>query len=226
MSTTPTSTPISGISDNSMLDSPYTLHMSDNMGALITSVLLCGDNYSKWAIELWNPLQAKQKIGFIDGTITKPTSNADFMIVGQIRTSIDPKVRSMVTHVFDACKIWESLKRRFSVKNGVRKHLIEDKITNCKQNEQRVLEYYSRLSNLCEEFKIKRFFGLVRVKLHQILKKNVRMRRFISSCSVSTRLDSAPYNLKSLMKSLFLARTFFIRMTSLKNIFLPCGRRK
>ena len=144
--------------ESSTSDSHYVLHHSDNPGALITPVLLQGDNYSEWATELWNSLQAKQKIGFIDGSIIKPTSNPDLarwtstnsMIVGWIRTSIDPQVHSTVSHVADGSKLWDSLKQRFSVKNAVRKHLLEDEITNCKPNGQSVLEYYGRLSKLWE----------------------------------------------------------------------------
>ena len=140
--------------------SPYYLHPSDNPGALITSVLLTHDNYPEWSTELRNSLQAKQKFGFIDGTITKPTDDspdsarwlaANSMIVGWIRTSIDPKVRSTVTHVPDAHKLWETLRFRFSVTNGTRVHQLQDAITNCKQDGQSVLEYYGRLTKLWEE---------------------------------------------------------------------------
>ncbi|KAJ4875073.1 Uncharacterized protein Rs2_40091 [Raphanus sativus] len=86
--------------------SPYYLHPSDNPGALITSVLLTHENYTEWSTELQNSLQAKKKTGFIDGTIAKPKTEPDLtrwlaansMIVGWIRTSIDSKVRSTVTH--------------------------------------------------------------------------------------------------------------------------------
>lgn len=56
---------------------PYSLHPSHNPGALITPVILKGDNYSEWATEFWNSLQAKQKIGFLDGTTLKPSTNPD-----------------------------------------------------------------------------------------------------------------------------------------------------
>lgn len=139
--------------------SPYYLHASDNPGALITSVLLTSENYSEWSTELRNSLQAKQKSGFIDGTIPKPDTDPDLsrwlaansMIVGWIRTSIDAKIRSTVTHVPDAHKLWESLRFRFSVKNGARIHQLQDEITNCKQDGQSVLEYYGRLTKLWEE---------------------------------------------------------------------------
>lgn len=156
MATSPNSSSTTISSSAERSSDPYYLHPSDNPGSLITPVLLKGENYSEWAVEIWNSLQAKQKIGFIDGTIQKLTTNPDLarwmstnsMIVGWIRTSIDPKVHSTVSHVADASKLWESLKQRFSVKNSVRKHLVEDEITNCKQNEQSVLEYYGRLSKI------------------------------------------------------------------------------
>ena len=53
--------------------SPYRLYGSDNPGSMITSVTLTGDNYNQWANEMLNALQAKRKIGFINGTLLKPT---------------------------------------------------------------------------------------------------------------------------------------------------------
>ncbi|XP_013613663.1 PREDICTED: uncharacterized protein LOC106319820 [Brassica oleracea var. oleracea] len=139
--------------------SPYYLHPSDNPGALITSVLLKGDNYTECATELSNSIQAKQKLGFINGTIAKPTTEPDLtrwlatnsMLVGWIRTSIDPKIRSTVTFVPEAHKLWENLQRRFSVKNGVRIHQVRDSINTCQQTGQSVIEYYGRLTKLWEE---------------------------------------------------------------------------
>lgn len=68
-----------------------------------------------------------------------------------IRTSIDAKVCSTVTHVHDAYKLWETLKFRFSIKNGARIHQLHDAITNYKQDGQSVLDYYGRLTKLWEE---------------------------------------------------------------------------
>ncbi|XP_010482700.1 PREDICTED: uncharacterized protein LOC104761325 [Camelina sativa] len=139
--------------------SPYQLSSSDNPGALISFVILQEDNYAEWATELQNSLQAKHKLGFIDGSTPKPTSEPDLsmwraansMIVGWIRTSIDPKLCSTVSFIAEASILWESLRSRFSVGNGVRKQVLKDEIAECKQNGQSMLEYYGRLSKLWEE---------------------------------------------------------------------------
>lgn len=114
-----------------MVISPYSLFSSDNPGALITSVQLKGDNYNEWAMEMMNALRAKKKAGFIDGTLLKPADDSpdveswlsvSSMIVGWITSSIEPRVRSTVTFIMEAHKLWENLKKRFEVGNKVRVH--------------------------------------------------------------------------------------------------------
>lgn len=139
--------------------SPYFLHPSYNPGALITFVLLTEENYTEWSTELQNSLQAKQKTDFIDGVIPKPEAEPDLlqwlaansMIVGWIRTSIDSKLRSTVIDVPEARKLLESLRFRFSIKNGTRLHQLQDEIPNCKHNGQTVFDYYGRLTKLWKE---------------------------------------------------------------------------
>lgn len=99
--------------NEAMSSSPYSLFSSDNHGVLITSVKLKGDNYNEWALEIDNALRAKKKMGFVDGTLAKPSEDSadleswlsvNSMIVGWIRSSIEPKVRSTVTFITEAHK--------------------------------------------------------------------------------------------------------------------------
>lgn len=63
---------------------------------------------------------AKKKTGLIDGTLPKPGEDSqdleswfsvNLMIVGWIRSSIEPMVRSTVTFITEANKLWENLKK-------------------------------------------------------------------------------------------------------------------
>ena len=152
-------------SDASSLPSPYRLYGSDNPGAMITPVMLNGDNYNQWANEMLNALQAKRKVGFINGTLKKPNSDdPDFdnwiavnsMIIGWIRAAIDPKVKSSVTFVNEASVLWSDLKQRFSVGNKVRIHQLKAQQAACRQEGQGVLEYYGKLCSLWEELDVYR----------------------------------------------------------------------
>ena len=80
---------------------PYTLSSSDNPGSMISSVMLTGENYAEWATEMLNALRAKRKMGFVDGSINKPTkggsemenwTSVNSMVIGWLRTSITPRV--------------------------------------------------------------------------------------------------------------------------------------
>jgi len=124
-------------------------------------VVLNGDNYNEWSSEMINALQAKRKIGFINGSIPKPSANdpnfenwmaVNSMIVGWIRTSIEPKVKSTVSFISDSHQLWEDLKQRFSVGNKVRIHQIKAQIARCQQDGQSVLDYYGQLCTLWEEY--------------------------------------------------------------------------
>ncbi|XP_018479287.1 uncharacterized protein LOC108850218 [Raphanus sativus] len=139
---------------------PYSLHASDNPGAMITLVTLTGENYSEWSSEMTNALRAKRKLGFVDGSIPKPLADdtnlelwlsVNSMIVGWIRTSIEPRVRSTVTLVQDSHKLWENLRKRFSVGNKVRVHHLKEQLASCRQDGQPVIEFFGRLSKLWEE---------------------------------------------------------------------------
>ncbi|KAG7553483.1 Jacalin-like lectin domain [Arabidopsis thaliana x Arabidopsis arenosa] len=133
--------------------------LSDIPGSLISTVLLREDNYAEWSINIRYLLQEKQKIGFIDGSIPKPLTNPDLtlwlatnsIIVGWILKAIDPKIRSTVAFANDSWRLWESLRRRFSVGNGVRVHELKAMIRSCRQEGQSVKDYFGRLSKLWEE---------------------------------------------------------------------------
>lgn len=155
-------TAVAGSSGEGKIISPYYLSSSDNPGVSISPVLLNGENYTEWASELENALRAKRKIGFIDGTLMmpdekeKPTEaevwkTVNSMIVGWIRASISPTVRSTVTFTPDAYKMWCDLKRRFSIGNAVRVHQLKAELAACRQDGSSVLDYFGRLTLKWEE---------------------------------------------------------------------------
>jgi len=95
-------TPKEFIMDNK---SQYFLHPSDSPGAVITSIKFNGKNYDLWEKAVRTALRAKNKLGFIDESITKPTSDFDelsaweivnSMITSWILNVIDPKLHTSV----------------------------------------------------------------------------------------------------------------------------------
>ncbi|RVW71037.1 hypothetical protein CK203_057828 [Vitis vinifera] len=56
-------------------NSPFFLHNRDHTGVVLVSHYLTDSNYNTWTHAMIVALIAKNKIGFIDGSIPHPTTN-------------------------------------------------------------------------------------------------------------------------------------------------------
>ena len=144
--------------------SPYFLHPSDSPGAIITAIRFDGKNYELWESAVRTSLRSKNKLGFIDGTITKPTVQdgktaaeinawemVNSMVQSWIMNIIDPKLHKSVAYVNSAQSLWENIRKRYAVANIPKIHTLKAEIASCKQNKQEVVEFFSRLMGLWNE---------------------------------------------------------------------------
>ncbi|KAF7839935.1 UBN2_3 domain-containing protein [Senna tora] len=53
-------------------EGPYLLHNSDHLGMALVTTMFNGSNYLAWSTAIKTSLQAKDKMGFIDGSILSP----------------------------------------------------------------------------------------------------------------------------------------------------------
>ena len=62
----------------STIDDPMSscfLHHSDSLGLILVSQPLTGENYASWSRAMSIALFVKNKLGFVNGSITKPNSS-------------------------------------------------------------------------------------------------------------------------------------------------------
>jgi hypothetical protein len=64
------------IDHSSIESSSFVLNNADNASILLVCTPLTRDNYNSWSRFMLMALNAKNKIGFIDGTLTKPSNTA------------------------------------------------------------------------------------------------------------------------------------------------------
>ncbi|KAL0416774.1 UNVERIFIED_CONTAM: hypothetical protein Slati_3509300 [Sesamum latifolium] len=142
---------------------PYRLETYDNLGTILVIELLTTENYSIWARSMRRALRAKNKLGFIDGTITKPdVTNSLFvvwercndMIVSWIQNSISPQLKTRVIFVDDASEIWQELQERFAQQNGSRIYKLKKALSNLAQGDDSVSISYGKLKVLWDELSI------------------------------------------------------------------------
>uniref|UniRef100_A0A2N9EDY1 Reverse transcriptase Ty1/copia-type domain-containing protein n=1 Tax=Fagus sylvatica TaxID=28930 RepID=A0A2N9EDY1_FAGSY len=112
------------------------LHHGDSPGTILVSQPLSGENYNTWSRSMIMALTAKNKIGFINGTITAPNdetlpsfnlwTRCNTMVISWILNSVSKDIASSVIYANTAQEMWEDLKERFAQGNGPR-ILIENK---------------------------------------------------------------------------------------------------
>nr|GLL39973.1 copia protein (gag-int-pol protein) [Ipomoea trifida] len=141
--------------------SPYELNSNDNPGNVMTQVRLRGDeNYDEWARAMKTSLRARRKWGFVEGTILEPKPESieyedwwtvQSMLVSWIRNTIEPELRSTISHMEDAKDLWNDIKERFSVPNGPRIHQIKTELSECKQHGLTIAGYFGKLKGLWDD---------------------------------------------------------------------------
>ncbi|KAK8271703.1 hypothetical protein V6Z11_D11G279100 [Gossypium hirsutum] len=127
--------------------SPYDITSLDNPGLAITQVQLKGENYEEWARSFRTALHARKKFRFIDGSIKKPDDTSDdiedwwtinSLLVSWIRNTIEPTLRSTISHVEAAKDLWDDIRERFSMANGPRIQQLRSYLLEKQREEEKV----------------------------------------------------------------------------------------
>ncbi|XP_074300237.1 uncharacterized protein LOC141631471 [Silene latifolia] len=123
------------------LSSPLFLYPSDSPSLKLTHTLFNGDNYELWAEAVKNGLDAKKKLGFVDGTVKKPEGSevdnyelvawrqCNAMIKAWLRNVIDEKLHPSIAFTASVAEIWKELKERYAAGNAPRVHQLKSDLT-------------------------------------------------------------------------------------------------
>ena len=110
--------------------SPFFLHNGESPGVILVVQPLTEDNYPNWARAMRMALDAKSKLGFVDGSIIasmavtplekKAWLKCNSMISSWILNSISPHITASVIYKDTTFEVWNALKNRFLKANGPR----------------------------------------------------------------------------------------------------------
>ncbi|XP_041017196.1 uncharacterized protein LOC121259625 [Juglans microcarpa x Juglans regia] len=134
--------------------------------------LLTTENYVTWARVMRRALNIKNKLGFIDSIILKPSNSADplyapwercnDMVIAWIQHLVSLEHRSGIVRVETAASVWNDLCERFSIQNAPRIfhqilkfsiHLTKS-ISSLTQDDDSISQYYNKSKSFWDELEI------------------------------------------------------------------------
>ena len=151
--------PMSVIPPTSAVHLPYAIHHSDSPSTILVTPLLTGDNYGSWNRAITMALRAKNKLGFVNGSLPKPELESEIqswercndLVSSWILNSVSPEIRPSILYAESAAQIWSDLYDPFSQSNAPKIYQLKQAISTLKQAGLSVSLYFTQLKSLWDE---------------------------------------------------------------------------
>ena len=134
---------------------------NSSLSLQITSYKLNGKNYLQWSRSVQMVIRGRGKIGFLDGSLTKPSSTdpsystwdtQNALVMSWLINSMEENIGSLYLVHSTAKVIWDKVKVAYSdLDNSAQLCELRDKARDLKQGSMDVTEYYTTLTKLWQE---------------------------------------------------------------------------
>lgn len=142
------------------MQNPLFLHPSDNPLSVSVTKLQGASDYRTWRRSMEIQLSSKRKLGFVDGTEIKSSTDAteavqwdtcNSMVTSWLHNNISDSIKQSILFITSASEVWSQLEKRFQLTHGSRKYRLSKELFAIKQNGAKIVEYYTSLSSLWAE---------------------------------------------------------------------------
>ncbi|KAF7151798.1 hypothetical protein RHSIM_Rhsim02G0046700 [Rhododendron simsii] len=143
---------------------PIYIHPSDHPGLILVPKVLDGTNYAMWRRSMTLvSLSAKNKLGFIKGTIPTPSEidaahlawqRCNDMVLSWIFNSLSLDLTNSVLYVETPSEIWADLQERFLQGDFSHHYQVQRSIVELRQNQDSIFTYYTTIKIFWDELKI------------------------------------------------------------------------
>ncbi|XP_073019487.1 uncharacterized protein [Primulina eburnea] len=136
---------------------PMYINPSDTLGMNLVSDQLVGtENYGIWSRAMLIALQAKNKIGFIDGTCKKPEAGSalvlqwercNALVLSWILNTVSREIFGGIVYATNASVVWTDLKEQFNKVNGSRIFALHRDIGRLVQGQNTISHIFASSNN-------------------------------------------------------------------------------
>lgn len=136
----------------------YYIHPSDASSVQLVSFKFNGAGYTSWKRSMLLTLSAKNKVGFVNGTYTKPIDefSAEYkawercndLVCSWILFNLDESIASSVMFLRSAKEIWSDLEERFGYTSLAQVYALEQKLADITQGNQSISEFFTSIKSI------------------------------------------------------------------------------
>ncbi|KAF7843929.1 retrovirus-related Pol polyprotein from transposon TNT 1-94 [Senna tora] len=138
---------------------PWSLSNSDQPGMALVVAPLVGNNFVSWSLVIKDALEAKDKLGFIDGSIKEPKDEAeikkwkpvDSMVKSWVRNSISKDIVETFMFCKSARELWKEVEEIYGAKSGPKFFQLQQDLSALRQGNDSVTMFYNKIHKLWDE---------------------------------------------------------------------------
>ncbi|KAI4357135.1 hypothetical protein L6164_001102 [Bauhinia variegata] len=121
-----------------------------------------GEGFCAWKHDMEIALSAKNKLGFIDGEVSKPEhdqglitawNRCNHMVISWILNALSKEIADSVIYLSAAQEMWNELSERFEQANGAFIYQIQKELFSISQGTNTISTYYTRIKKVWDELK-------------------------------------------------------------------------
>lgn len=141
-------------------NSPYFLYHNDNVSTMVIIPPLTGSNYHSWNCCFTLAVFIKNKLGFLDDSISTPDftnpiyipwMRCNNLLLSWILDFISKEIASNVLYINLAKEAWDKLKAQFAQPDNVKIYHLQHQLGLIVQGTQSMSEYFTQLNAIWEQ---------------------------------------------------------------------------
>nr|XP_017250991.1 PREDICTED: uncharacterized protein LOC108221639 [Daucus carota subsp. sativus] len=137
--------------------SVYYIHPSDASTTQLVSVKFSGTGFHNWKRSMMLTLSAKNKLGFVNGTISAPDAasneykhweRCNDLVISWLIFNLDETIAKSVLFMKTASEIWNELEERYGYASAAQTYVLEQQLSEITQGSDTVSAFFTKIKTL------------------------------------------------------------------------------